>query len=1384
MHWFGGSNPKQNWNLYPNSLSSGSGGNSFASSLLGAKDQTWFKWLLSKFGVTGTLSTILSFALYFIYLKFVKKDRKQISKLIKDKLSGVFSKIPGAALVKRLFSSGRRPALFIPKATHSALASIAGTGEGLFSKLNPLKWKIFNRKDADDEEEDPNEKYMGGDSYGDPKMIATSLVKDLRHVGLKTKVKDLRTLIEIFKSAGKPVNDRDMAMEKIIAITASLPRSSKARKKLSGLIINKLWTSLQHPPMSYFGNNYQYRTADGSYNNPIQPHLGKAGSPYARSVPKLKHLHGVPPDPGLLFDLLMARSDESFKENPAGISSMLFYHATIIIHDIFRTNRFDSNFSDTSSYLDLAPLYGSSRKDQLSIRTMRGGLLKPDTFHEKRLLGQPPGVNVILIMYSRFHNFVADVLLKINENGRFTLPPTKSEDDKKKALLKQDEDVFQTARLVVNGLYINISLHDYLRGLTNTHHSASDWTLDPRVSVNSIFDPVGTPKGIGNQVSAEFNLLYRFHSVISRRDEKWMNEFFKSLFPDLEKPLDQLTPQEFIQGLFRYELSIPEEPSKREFAGLKRDAKTGKFDDAELVQIMKESMEDPAALFGPRMVPKALKIIEITGILTSRKWQMASLNEMRDFFKLRRHASFEDLNPDPEIADLLRKLYDHPDMVEMYPGMFLEDAKPRMDPGCGGCPPYTVGRAVFSDAVTLVRSDRFLTLDYTAANLTSWGIREVQQDYDILGGSMFHKLFQRALPGWFPYNSLHTTQPMFTRKMNEQIAREIGTIDEYSLADPKPPPKPVFLDKHAMIIKVLKDQANFHVPWALYMNDMIPGKKYDDYMLGGDKPGNTAQRNLVKDILYSPPEFMQLLSETALSVGKELLEGEALILKKDLLQVDIIRDIAIPLNTRLVADLFSLDLKSSDNPDGSLNTATIYKYLMDVRIWALNNNDPALALERRKCAREAAEELTESTLRAIRNASGGGERVVGSGLGLLSKVKGWASHIPIVGRFFGKKPREHKDQKTKSSLRWYGNSVVKELIAAGKSQEEVADICWLTAVAGVGVSITVFSEVLEFFLRQDNSHHLREIQALASSSNDLSANRRLRQYVLEAQRLTSSQRDLRFCVAPTTIDGQEFKPGQVVFALYGPACKDPSKFPNPEEFQLDRPEKDYIHFGYGPHQCLGREIALNFVVSLLKICGGLKNLRPAPHEMGNLKSIHIGTEKLYLNDAWSWLTFDPTTWKVHFEGYGAGIYQPPMIPIAEGRNLTAMSNALIRQAKEKVSEEEVPNGKPISHANGLHLQNGGVAAPKPRLPGDLQNIHPGILQQLIKAAAAIPREAFDTAQDLAQDAVSFLPGGNDVSKLGHGSGHDGWGFSNDNNTVGNDHDSPSSSALHDSWLVG
>jgi linoleate 10R-lipoxygenase len=105
-----------------------------------------------------------------------------------------------------------------------------------------------------------------------------------------------------------------------------------------------------------------------------------------------------------------------------------------------------------------------------------------------------------------------------------------------------------------------------------------------------------------------------------------------------------------------------------------------------------------------------MRSIEILGIEQARKWNVGSLNEFRKFFNLKPYETFEEINSDPYVADQLRHLYEHPDYVELYPGIVAEEAKPPMAPGVGITPTYTISRAVLSDAVALVRGDRFYTV--------------------------------------------------------------------------------------------------------------------------------------------------------------------------------------------------------------------------------------------------------------------------------------------------------------------------------------------------------------------------------------------------------------------------------------------------------------------------------------------------------------------------------------------------------------------------------------------------------------------------------------------------------------------------------------------------
>jgi len=98
----------------------------------------------------------------------------------------------------------------------------------------------------------------------------------------------------------------------------------------------------------------------------------------------------------------------------------------------------------------------------------------------------------------------------------------------------------------------------------------------------------------------------------------------------------------------------------------------------------------------------------VLGIQQSRYWKTATLNEFRKYFGLLPHKTFEDVNP--EKAVLLRQMYDHPDNLELYPGLIVESPKKPMAPGSGLCPPQTIGKAILSDAVALVRGDRFYTV--------------------------------------------------------------------------------------------------------------------------------------------------------------------------------------------------------------------------------------------------------------------------------------------------------------------------------------------------------------------------------------------------------------------------------------------------------------------------------------------------------------------------------------------------------------------------------------------------------------------------------------------------------------------------------------------------
>lgn len=175
---------------------------------------------------------------------------------------------------------------------------------------------------------------------------------------------------------------------------------------------------------------------------------------------------------------------------------------------------------------------------------------------------------------------------------------------------------------------------------------------------------------------------------------------------------------------------------------------------------------------------------------------------------------------------------------------------------------------------------------------------------------------------------------------------------------------------------------------------------------------------------------------------------------------------------------------------------------------------------------------------------------------------------------------------------------------------------------------------MEFFLDPKNDSIWSEVQSLAQKNDKAT----LQKYVAEAQRLTSPFRIVRYPSHHTKVEGKSVGPDNVVIVnivsspkvgvrisangAQAEAARNKDKVPNAVKFDPDRQQPEITSYSYGPHECFGRHLAVVFVTGLVKLCAGLKNLRPAPGPMGQVKKIQVGSERIFLNDSWSYFAFN------------------------------------------------------------------------------------------------------------------------------------------------------------------
>lgn len=114
----------------------------------------------------------------------------------------------------------------------------------------------------------------------------TAISSDLRTLGLKNAKFAVEAITTL--ASGDPIDDKELMLEHGVEMLQGLPLNSGLSAKVSDGFIAMLWNDLPHPTPTMAGQTARYRKHDGSGNNPWNPEMGKAGSPYARNVPPSK----------------------------------------------------------------------------------------------------------------------------------------------------------------------------------------------------------------------------------------------------------------------------------------------------------------------------------------------------------------------------------------------------------------------------------------------------------------------------------------------------------------------------------------------------------------------------------------------------------------------------------------------------------------------------------------------------------------------------------------------------------------------------------------------------------------------------------------------------------------------------------------------------------------------------------------------------------------------------------------------------------------------------------------------------------------------------------------------------------------------------------------
>lgn len=166
-----------------------------------------------------------------------------------------------------------------------------------------------------------------------------------------------------------------------------------------------------------------------------------------------------------------------------------------------------------------------------------------------------------------------------------------------------------------------------------------------------------------------------------------------------------------------------------------------------------------------------------------------------------------------------------------------------------------MSRAILSDAVALVRGDRYLTYDCTPFNLTPFGFTEGSRNVNNAGyGGMLGKILARALPDHYNDSSVYTHFPLITPTGQpfsmDNIIKTRGVADKYTITRPTPQAPTIVINDTNAIGQVLSS-ATFITPYLQNLKDVKLNQGF--LAVIDDSTSFSKATTLLKQVIFPTP---------------------------------------------------------------------------------------------------------------------------------------------------------------------------------------------------------------------------------------------------------------------------------------------------------------------------------------------------------------------------------------------------------------------------------------------------------------------------------------------------------------------------------------------------